>query len=324
MKRFNNLLVIGVDCGNYNIKTASSCFVSGYIGVGKESAFSDKLEYDGEYYALSRQRLKIRRDKADKDFLILSLFAIAKELEHNKMPGDVYDVALAVGLPPEFIGKMELKEKLRKFYQGEWMFAYNGTEYAVNISSVFVCPQNFAGAMAYVKTDEMKRLNNAVIRRPYDILRSEPECLLFDLGGGTLDVVGLQNGLPVPEYHISLPEGVINLYNDINSSIRSRTGRELSETLISSVLLGTPNRVSDDDVKVIKSSLNDYTSKLLLTLDEYRLPFRGSYNLVMGGGADLIKRSWQEQGCFGKLDFLSDIHANAMGFEEMALQALSQ
>ena len=322
MIKMGNLMVIGVDCGNYNIKTASSCFVSGYKVVGKNSNFSDKLEYEGQYYALSQQRLKMRLDKADPDFLILLLFGIAKELAKHAMPADVYEVALAVGLPPEHIGHMELKENLRNYYQGEWLFAYNGTEYAIRVTKVFVCPQNFAGTMAYVASDEMHTLKRPDIRRPYDILRKEPESLLIDIGGGTVDIVGLQNGTPIPEYHKSLPEGLIGLYKTVNDDMRSRTGDELSETAINSVLREEPSRISDDEKRLIQVHMRQYTERLLLLLDEHRLPFRGSYNLVMGGGVPVVKKSWQAYEGFGKLDFLDDIRANARGYEEMALEAL--
>lgn len=322
MKQLDKLLVIGIDHGNYNIKTASSCFVAGYKTVGKNSNFTEMLEYDGKHYSLSRQRLKMRLDKADTDFLILTLFAIAKELEHYRLPGDVYDAALSVGLPPEFIERMDLKERLREFYRGEWIFTYNnGIEYGVKVDKVFVCPQNFAGAMARIGSDEMNRLNLAA-KRPYDIICREPETLLIDIGGGTVDVVGLQYGLPVPEYHKSLPEGLINLYKLINDDVRAQTGSELSETVINSVLQDEPNCVSESDKRLIMEHMYAYTDRLLMSLDEYRLPFRGSYNLVMGGGVKLVKKSWKAHGSFGKLDFLSDIRANAQGFEEMAYEAL--
>ena len=324
MKRLDKLLIVGVDHGNYNIKTATSCFVAGYKSVGKHSSFSDMLEYDGNHYSLSRQRLKMRMDKANHDFLVLTLFGIAKELEHYRLAGDVYDVALAVGLPPEFIERMDLRDRLREFYRGEWVFTYNkGMEYGVRVDKVFVCPQNFAGAMARTMSDEMSR-QSSLLNRPFDILCNEPESLLIDIGGGTVDVVGLQYGRPVPEYHKSLPEGLINLYKLINDDVRARTGSELSETVINSVLRDEPNCVSGFDKELILNHMNEYTDKLLLSLDEHRLPFRGSYNLVMGGGVKIVKKNWKKHGGFGKLDFLSDIRVNAQGYEEMAYDALTR
>ncbi len=324
MKRLNNMLIVGIDTGNYNIKTATQCFTSGYKEVGKEAIFEDLLAYSGKYYTLSNARIPVRTQKTKSDeFLILSMFGIAKELAENNLPNGAYDAVLAVGLPPGFLSADTLKRDLQEYFCRQLDFQYNKNRYCINVKRVLVCPQGYSGLLANATTSEMK-CASITVKRPIDILSGEAEALLIDIGGGTVDVVGLRNGKPVPEYHYSLENGVVNMYNSINAELRSTTGSELSESAINSVLSGANVRVSPEDRGVIHKHIRNYGSNLLMKLTELRLPFRNSYVLLMGGGSNAIKEYWAQTGSFGKLDFIDDIRANAQGFEEMAFNALSR
>jgi len=102
MLRYKDKLILGVDAGNYNIKTGTQCFTSGYtelLGTGNQ--YSDVLRFDGKHYALSDARVPKRDDKsANIDFLILTLLAIAKELTQHNITSGSHSIVLAVGLPP--------------------------------------------------------------------------------------------------------------------------------------------------------------------------------------------------------------------------------
>ncbi|MDE6103887.1 MAG: hypothetical protein K2F60_05120 [Oscillospiraceae bacterium] len=65
------------------------------------------LEYEGKYWTLSGQWLSYIRDKTcDDRYFILSLFAIAKEMEQLGLYSPLEQIQLAVGLPPfeKFLG----------------------------------------------------------------------------------------------------------------------------------------------------------------------------------------------------------------------------
>ena len=99
------------------------------------------LEYGGSYWTLSGKRLSYMRDKTQDDrYFILSLFAIAKELELKGSYLQVEHIDLAVGLPPEHYGV--LKGKFEKYFKnrGTIKFVYNNKPYSIFINRVMVYP----------------------------------------------------------------------------------------------------------------------------------------------------------------------------------------
>ena len=76
-------MLIAVDHGNKQIKTVHTPpFTSGLIQSDAPGFGTDALAYRGKYYTLTDQRIPYRRDKTeDERFFILTLFAIAHEIE---------------------------------------------------------------------------------------------------------------------------------------------------------------------------------------------------------------------------------------------------
>lgn len=76
-------IILGIDHGNGNIKTASSVFPCGFKKQETKPSqiFSqDILEYKGCFYSLTPNRFLYEIDKTkNENCLILTLFAIAKE-----------------------------------------------------------------------------------------------------------------------------------------------------------------------------------------------------------------------------------------------------
>ena len=110
-------MLISIDHGNYAIKTINHTFVSGLVEHTVKPPMSEAImEYDGSYWTLSGKRLNYMKDKTqDERFFILSLFAIAKELESSERYSPVENIDLAVGLPPEHYGV--LKEKFANYFK---------------------------------------------------------------------------------------------------------------------------------------------------------------------------------------------------------------
>ena len=79
-------MIIAVDHGNRQIKSPNTMFVSGYAwSESQPPPGSDALKYNGRYYTLSEQRFPFQRDKTtDEWFFVLTLFAIAQEIEAAK------------------------------------------------------------------------------------------------------------------------------------------------------------------------------------------------------------------------------------------------
>ena len=79
-------MLIGVDHGNKQIKTVHcSPFVSG-LQQSITKPFGQSLQYRGNYYTLSNERIPFRKDKTEDDrFFVLTLIAIAEELEARQI-----------------------------------------------------------------------------------------------------------------------------------------------------------------------------------------------------------------------------------------------
>ena len=97
-------MIISVDHGNKSIKTPNALFTSGLISSeGLQGFKTDYICWNGRYYTLTEQRISYLRDKTeDERFYVLTLFAIAKELERRKAAEtlDPIDITLLIGLPP--------------------------------------------------------------------------------------------------------------------------------------------------------------------------------------------------------------------------------
>jgi plasmid segregation protein ParM len=335
VKFCNNRIVIGVDLGNYNMKTATVCFPSAYTEqAGDGGSFDHNLKFQERYYALGGRRVEQRDDKADvnDDFLILTLFAIARELSENRMSPGFYDIFLGVTLPPAFMKNKDMRRNLKQYFRREFSFTYNGGYYKVNIRRVIVCPQATSALYGNVLTEEMKR-SMAVMppeqreiyrktARPIDILAKEPIAILFDIGGGTGDPAILHYGVPQPFEDDSPVKGVIFTYNHIISLIKSKHNSEISETAINMMLSGEKVRISDAQADEIRAQMERYSKQSFLQLQEKKLPFSTAYTLVLGGGAEAVRSGWSSMPGFAKLDFLTEIRANAIGSESFVEYAL--
>ena len=101
-------MLVCIDHGNKQIKTASRVFTSGLVESDTRPPFGDNIMfYNGKYYTLSDQRIPYIRDKTEDDrFFILTLFAIAYEINAagRYAPDQLMDIQLAVGLPPAHYG----------------------------------------------------------------------------------------------------------------------------------------------------------------------------------------------------------------------------
>ena len=109
MKNRNNemIIVIGVDHGYGNMKTACRCFQTGVTRYEKEPTFQNNLlVYQGVYYQIGEEHKEFRAEKTeDEDYYILTLAAVASELESKGV--DQAKVHLAAGLPLTWVSSQK-------------------------------------------------------------------------------------------------------------------------------------------------------------------------------------------------------------------------
>lgn len=193
-------MLIAIDHGNYAIKTPNYSFVSGLSEHTVKPPLTDEiLEYDGRYWTLSGKRLSYMRDKTqDERYFVLSLFAIAKELQSYGNYAPIEQIDLAVGLPPEHYGV--LKDKFAHYFKrdGVIKFVYQDRPYNIIINRVMVFPQAYA----------------AVVPQS-SLVVNTLRIFIIDIGGYTTDVLLLRNGKPDLQFCRSLETGIITMNNEI-------------------------------------------------------------------------------------------------------------
>ena len=132
----NPTVVIGIDHGYGNIKTANTCFRAGVTAYDKEPFFIiGSLQYNGKWYGISEEHKEFIPDKmTDQDYYILTLAAIARELELAHLTSA--DIHLAVGLPLTWVS--EQKDRFRKYLiqRKDVKFSFDGTAYSIRIVGV--------------------------------------------------------------------------------------------------------------------------------------------------------------------------------------------
>ena len=210
-------MIISVDHGNKSIKTPNTLFTSGLISSeGLQGFKTDYICWNGRYYTLTEQRISYLRDKTeDERFYVLTLFAIAKELERRKAAEtlDPIDITLLIGLPPAHYEQLHSRFEQYFLRRREAIdFEYNGKYYSIRISKVLSYPQAFAAAVTQ-----------------YSTLKTYSVAYIIDIGGFTIDVLKLRNGRPDLAVVESFEKGVITLYNSITSKCNALYARILED-----------------------------------------------------------------------------------------------
>ena len=195
-------MLISIDHGNKQVKTIHHApFTSGLVCSEVRPFGGETLTYQGRYYTLTDQRIPYRRDKTeDERFFVLTLFAIAYELETASFYGaGPVRVQLAVGLPPAHYGAQQKRFAEYFLNRGTVSFTLHDKQYEILIDEVSCYPQSYAAAITVFQT-----------------LQSSPRALIIDIGGFTADYLLLRNGEGDLSVCDSLENGVILLYNRIN------------------------------------------------------------------------------------------------------------
>ena len=198
-------MLISIDHGNKQVKTIHHApFTSGLVCSEVQPFGGETLTYQGRYYTLTDQRIPYRRDKTeDERFFVLTLFAIAYELEAASFYGaGPVRVQLAVGLPPAHYGAQQKRFTEYFLNRGTVSFTLHDRQYEILIDEVSCYPQSYAAAITVFQT-----------------LQNSPRALIIDIGGFTADYLLLRNGEGDLSVCDSLENGVILLYNRVKSRV---------------------------------------------------------------------------------------------------------
>ncbi len=300
----NDTITIGVDHGYYAMKTTHCAFPTGLVEYEYEPyTRRDMLEYGGKFYVVGTGRQPLQKDKTrTEDYYLLTLAAIAKELEHRQA-GPVATVHLAAGLPLTSFGRDKRKFKEYLFRDGQAVtFRYEWTAYTVTIERVSLFPQGYAAVLTQQE------------------LLDEPSVIVADIGGWTVDLMRLDNRIPNAAACRSLELGMIRCLDEIAEQIRRSLGLSMTAAQIESVLRGEVSSVDSQAKEIIHREAEAYARRLLSAIAECGLDARAMPAIFLGGGAALMKRHVSATDGLCRPLILDDVCLNAKGYERLVEQ----
>lgn len=227
-------MLFPVDHGNSSIKTVNFVFSSGLADYPiRPPVDTDILEYGGKYWTLSGKRISYMRDKTKDDrYFILTLFAIAKELQKSDTMSPMVETDLAVGLPPEHYA---LRQRFAEYFKrGTVNFVFNGTPVCLVIRHVLVYPQAYAAVVPQAAR-----------------LKEIPRTFIIDIGGFTTDVMLLRNSVPDMQFCRSLEMGVIHMSNDIIGRVNAMYDMKIEDDHIVDIIQGRSTTLSAEVQEVL-------------------------------------------------------------------------
>jgi plasmid segregation protein ParM len=297
-------MLIAIDHGNKNCKSKNRIFTSGLLESDTKPPFGEEiLRYDGKYYSLSDKRIPYLRDKSsDERFFILSLFAIAGEIEAEGRyePNSIIPVSLAVGLPPSHYGA--LYKKFEQYFKGRGAisFEYNRKTYCIRIENVICFPQAIAATWTV-----------------FGQIKGESKVTVIDLGGYTLDYVQMKNGKADFAVCDSLEHGVIKLYNEIIKKVNADLDILLDESDIDAILQERSSNFPQQAQTIVRSMAAAFVDELAGMLRERGLDLRVGKTVYVGGGSILLRLYIDACKKIGSRIYVEDIAANVKGYELM-------
>ena len=300
-------ITIGIDHGYAAMKSAHFSFPTGLVEYEHEPyTRKDVLELDGRFYVVGTGRQPLQKDKTrTEDYYLLTLAAIAKELEHRQA-GPVATVHLAAGLPLTSFGRDKKKFKEYLLRDGQPVtLRYEWSTYTVTIEKVSLFPQGYAAVLT--QTD----------------LLDEPSVIVADIGGWTVDLMRLDGRIPNAATCRSLELGMIRCLDEIAEQIRRSLGLSMTAAQIESVLCGEANSVDNNARLIIHREAGAYTRRLLSVIAESGLDVRAMPTIFLGGGAALMKRHVSASDGLCRPLILDDVCLNAKGYERLVGQLLA-
>ena len=178
MKMIDDVIIIGIDSGYGNIKTANCCFPASVSAYAKEPVFKENLlVFEGKFYLIGEGHKEFLADKTkDLDYYVLALAAIARELNIRKMTCG--KIRIAAGLPLTWVSgqRDEFRDYLMQNKAVD--FSFRNVSYHVEIVGVDVFPQGFAAVAD--RLSDFRGVN-----------------MICDIGNGTMNIMFINDKKPV-------------------------------------------------------------------------------------------------------------------------------
>lgn len=303
-------MIIGIDHGYYAMKTRHVCFPTGLTVYDYEPYTQQGvLMYAGKYYVCGTGRQTLQKNKtANDNYYLLTMAAIAQEIQFRKAERRC-EVVLAAGLPLAGFGreKQPFGEYLFRKKEQPLRFTYEQKPYEIHITDVKLFPQGYSALALYP-----------------EYIKGEPSVLLIDIGGWTIDLMRLDNGVPNAATCRSLEMGIIRCIDEIMEQVRRKLGLSLTDVQIERVLTGSAGSVSGQAQEIIRQHGELYKQKVLSAITEAGFDLRAIPAVFLGGGSSILKRHVTEADGLFRPVYLTDVHSNASGYERIAEQMMGR
>jgi plasmid segregation protein ParM len=295
--------IIAVDHGWSHMKTPTKVFTTGIVENPSPTFFKDVLEYQGTCYNIGGERLEVKNTKVEnEDFYLLTLAAIAKELEQRGVSEAT--VYLAAGLPLTRFGE-EKKEFIDYLSKNETVdFRYSEKDYHIRIAKVSVFPQCYAAVADMIPTFQRR-------------------VVVVDIGSWTVDIMPVVNKKPDDAKCNSLPHGLITCMRDINRASIKQFNIEIDELDIEHYIrYHQINGLPDDVIQLMDQKLKNYAEMICRSLKEHGVNVMTTPVVFVGGGASVMK--YYGAKLLPNADYKLDVKANAKGYEMLMKMALKK
>ena len=289
-------LLIGIDHGYGNMKTRNTVFKSGVKRYAEDPVIAKNvLQLDGMYYVIGENhKVFIANKDEDNDYYILTLAAVAKELELKGLRSA--DVILAVGLPLHWMSRQ--KDSFRDYLmrKREASYRYCGKYYHIRICDVAIYPQGYAAIAASLQNYKGVHM-------------------LADIGNGTMNTLVITNGRPVSDRKYTDKIGVHECVKKIMNEVQAECGKIPDESVIEEFLINGTAEVSERIQEVMRREAVKYTEMIFNKLSEYEYDPELMKLHIIGGGGCLIKNFAKYE--VSSVEIIDDICATAKGYEEL-------
>ncbi|MBR4634843.1 MAG: ParM/StbA family protein [Clostridia bacterium] len=297
MKRINDAVIIGVDHGYGNIKTANHIFKAGIAGYDHEPLFTgDMLVYGGRYYVIGEGHKEfVPKKQSDEDYYLLTLAGIAMELADEGLTEA--DVIIAAGLPLTWTTGQKAEFAAYLTRNAEVSFTFRKVDYHIRILGARIYPQGYAAVAEYAPS--MKDMN-----------------VVVDIGNGTMNTLCIIDGRPQLGRMFTEKFGTHQCTLAVHEALMSARGAEIDDSIIDSVLINGTADMPKDDLMLIRSVAEEYVGGIFRRLREYGYDESTMDLIVTGGGGCLVKNFYRTKG--SRVRFIDDIRAAAKGYEYLA------
>ncbi|MCD7737338.1 MAG: ParM/StbA family protein [Lachnospiraceae bacterium] len=294
-------IVIGIDHGYGNIKTAHCCFPTGVAVYEKEPTFQHNLLiYEGKYYLIGEGHKEFIADKmTDSDYYILTLAAIARELNIRRLTNAA--VHIAAGLPLTWVSEQKDSFKAYLLQKESADFRFKGVDYHVEFAGADIFPQGFSAVADRLR--EFKGVN-----------------MLCDIGNGTMNVMYINECRPQAQKCFTEKYGTNQCLLAVRENLMRQFGVAVDDSVLDRVIRHGTADISERYLFAIRDTAREYTAGIFRRLREHEYDPELMRLYVMGGGSCMVKNFGEYEK--DRVILIEDICATAKGYELLASQKL--